>query len=153
VRRLRRTKGQMRVVEVILASFIIVGAMSFVNFLAVSPKSPGYEVTDLEKLGYSALIDLDQQGVLVPLVYEQRWSDLRTILRITIPNDVYFNLKIYTLSGLNLGSTLNSAPDSQILYGDLAIFSDAKNIASITYTLAGETDYDPRVLVLQLSRG
>jgi hypothetical protein len=143
----------MRVVEVILASFIIVGAMSFVNFLAVSPKSPGYEVTDLEKLGYSALIDLDQQGVLVPLVYEQRWSDLRTILRITIPNDVYFNLKIYTLSGLNLGSTLNSAPDSQILYGDLAIFSDAKNIASITYTLAGETDYDPRVLVLQLSRG
>jgi hypothetical protein len=153
VSRLRNTKGQMRVVEVILASFIIVGAMSFVNFLAVSPKSPGYEITDLEKLGYSARIDLDQQGVLVPLVYNQEWNDLRTILSITIPNDVYFNMKIYTLSGLNLGSTLNSASDSQILYGDLATFSDAKNIASVTYCLAGETDYDPRVLVLQLSRG
>ncbi len=149
MRYLRNTKGQMRVIEIILASFIIVGAISFVNFLAVSPTSPGYEITDLEKLGYSALIDLDQQGVLIPLVYDQKWSDLRTILRITIPNDVYFNMKIYALSG----STLNSVPDSQILYGDLATFSDAKNIASITYTLVGETDYDPRVLVLQLSRG
>lgn len=149
MRSLRNTKGQMRVIEIILASFIIVGAISFVNFLAVSPTSPGYEITDLEKLGYSALIDLDQQGVLIPLVYDQKWSDLRTILRITIPNDVYFNMKIYALSG----STLISVPDSQILYGDLATFSDAKNIASITYTLVGETDYDPRVLVLQLSRG
>jgi len=153
VRSLRNTKGQMRVVETILASFIIVGALSFVNFLAVSPKSPGYEMTDLEKMGYSALIDLDQQGVLIPMVYDQRWSDLRTILKITMPNDVYFNLTIYTLSGLNLGSTLDSSSDSQILYGDEDTFSDAKNIASITYCLAGETDYDPRVLILQLSRG
>jgi hypothetical protein len=151
MRNLRNTKGQMRVVEVILASFIIMGALSFVNFLAVSPTSPGYEMTDLEKMGYSALVDLDQQGVLIPMVYDQRWSDLRTILKITMPNDVYFNMTIYTLSGLNL--TLNSASDSQILYGDWDTFSHAKNIASITYCLAGETDYDPRVLILQLSRG
>jgi hypothetical protein len=151
MRSLRNTKGQMRVVEVILASFIIMGALSFVNFLAVSPTSPGYEMTDLEKMGYSALVDLDQQGVLIPMVYDQRWSDLRTILKITMPNDVYFNMTIYTLSGLNI--TLNSASDSQILYGDWDTFSDAKNIASITYCLAGETDYDPRVLILQLSRG
>lgn len=153
MRRLRNTKGQMRVVETILASFIIVGALSFVNFLAVSPTSSGYEMTDLEKMGYSALIDLDQQGLLIPLVYNQRWSDLRTILKITMPNDVYFNMTIYTVSGLKLGSELNSTPDSQILYGDLATFSDAKNIASVTYCLVGETDYDPRILVLQLSRG
>jgi hypothetical protein len=153
MRSLRNTKGQMRVVEVILASFIIMGALSFVNFLAVSPTSPGYEMTDLEKMGYSALVDLDQQGVLIPMVYDQRWSDLRTILKITMTNDVYFKLTVYTLNGLKFESALNSAPDSQILYGDLATFSDAKNIASVTYCLAGETDYDPRILVLQLSRG
>jgi hypothetical protein len=143
----------MRVVETILASFIIVGALSFVNFFAVSPTSPGYEMTDIEKMGYSALIDLDQQGLLVPLVYNQSWNDLRTILKITMPNDVYFNMTVYTLNGSKLGSKLNSTPDSQILHGDLDLFSDAKNIASITYCLVGETEYDPRILVLQLSRG
>ncbi|MCW4031401.1 MAG: hypothetical protein NWE80_03455 [Candidatus Bathyarchaeota archaeon] len=153
MRSLRNTQGQMRVVETILASFIIVGALSFVNFLAVSPTSPGYEVTDLERMGHSALIDLDQQGLLTPLVYNQRWSDLRTILKITMPNDVYFNMTVYNISGLKLGSKLNTTPDSQILYGDFATFSDAKNIASIAYCLVGETDYDPRILVLQLSRG
>lgn len=149
MRTLRNTQGQMRVVETILASFIIVGALSFVNFLAVSPTSPGYEMTDLERMGHSALIDLDQQGLLTPLVYNQRWSDLRTILKITMPKDVYFNMTIFTISG----SKINITPDSQILSGDFATFSDAKNIASITYCLVGETDYDPRILVLQLSRG
>lgn len=153
MRSLRNTKGQMRVIETILAAFIILGALSFVNFMAASPTSPRYEMTDLEKMGYSALIDLDQQGVLIPLVYNERWSDLRTILKLTMPNDVYFNMTIYTLSGLKLNEKLNSSPDSQILYGDMSTFSEAKNIASITYSIVGETEYDPRVLLLQLSRG
>jgi len=75
----------MRIIETILASFIIVAALSFVGIFAVSPTSPSYEMTDLEKMGYSALHDLDQQGLLAPLVYDQRLSDLRTILRITMP--------------------------------------------------------------------
>ncbi|MCW4031214.1 MAG: hypothetical protein NWE80_02500, partial [Candidatus Bathyarchaeota archaeon] len=76
MRSLRNKKGQMRVIETILASFIILAAISFVNFFAVAPSSLGYEMTDLEKMGYSALHDLDQQGLLSPLVYNQRWSDL-----------------------------------------------------------------------------
>ena len=143
----------MRVIETILASFIILAALTFVNFFAVSPSSLGYEMTDLEKTGYSALHDLDQQGLLSPLVYNQRWSDLRTILKLTMPNDVHFNMTVYTLGGWKLSEKLNSATDSQILYGDLSTFSDAKNIGSITYCLVGKTNYDPRVLVLQLSRG
>jgi len=150
----------MRVIETILASFIILAALSFVNFFAVAPSSLGYEMTDLEKMGYSALHDLDQQGLLSPLVYNQRWSDLRTILKITMPNDVYFNMTIYNVYGLKL----NSGSGSQILYGDSDTFSNAKNIASLTYCLVGipklntithaiEANYDPRILVLQLSRG
>ena len=152
IRNLRNTKGQMRVIETILASFIIVAALSFVSIFAVSPESPGYEMTDLEKMGYSALHDLDQQGLLSPLVYDsQNWSDIRTLLKITMPNDVYFNLTIYEVDGLRL----NADSDSEILYGDSDTFSDARNVASLTYCLVGipETGYDPRILVLELTRG
>ncbi len=144
----------MRVIETIIASFIIVAALAFVSAFAASPTSPAYEMTDLEKMGYSALHDLDQQGLLVPLVYnETRWSEIRTALKITLPNEVYFNLTIYTVDGYRNGVKSNNSPDSQILFGDSETFSDAENIASLTYCLVGETTYEPRVLVLQLSRG
>jgi len=157
IKDLRNKRGQMRIIETILASFIIVAALSFVGIFAVSPTSPAYEMTDLEKMGYSALHDLDQQGLLAPIVYNQQWSDLRNILRITLPNDVYFNLTICNINGL----PINSNP---ILYGDLNTFSEAKNVASITYCLVGipklnantgtyEANYSPLILVLEVTRG
>jgi hypothetical protein len=160
IRRLKDKRGQMRVIETLLAAFIIIAALSFVGIFAVSPTGSGYDVTDLEKMGYGALHELDQQGILAPLVYNQEWADLRTVLKITIPVDVYFNLTIYNLSG----SKLNG--ETQILYGDSTTFSDAKNVASVSYSLLGlpqittfnqqvevEADYDPRILVLQITRG
>jgi len=149
LRSLRNNKGQMRVIETIIASFIIVAALSFVSFFAQSPTSPGYEMTDLEKTGYSALHDLDQQGLLAPLVYSESWIDLRTVLKITMPNDVYFNMTVYDLNG----EKLISGSDPQIFYGDSTTFTDAKNIATITYCLVGETEYNPEILILQLTRG
>lgn len=149
--------GQMRVIETIIASFVVLAALSFVNLFALTPASPGYEMTDLEKMGYSALHDLDQQGLLVPLVYSGNWSDLRTILRITFPNEVYFNLTIYDVTGYLNGVKLEGNPDVPIFRGDLDTFSEAKNVASLTYCLVGtrpsETVYNPRILVLQLTRG
>lgn len=147
MRKLKNNKGQMRVIETILAASIILAAVSFVGIFAVRPTSPTYEITDLEKMGYSALHDLDQQGVLSSLVYSGKWSDLRTTLKITIPVDIYFDLAIYNLDGTKLNG-------QQIIYGDSATFSEAKNIASISYSLAGiGTNYDPRILVLRITRG
>ncbi len=147
MRNLRDTKGQMRVIETILAISIIFAAVSFVSIFAVRPTSPIYEVTDLEKMGYSALHDLDQQGVLTSLVYNGKWSDLRTVLKITLPVDVYFNLTIHNLNG----SPING---EKIIYGDAATFLDAKNVASVSYTLVGTAGtYDPRILVFELTRG
>lgn len=142
----KNAKGQMRVIETILASLIIIGALSFVSTFAVNPKSLGFEMTDLEKMGYSALHDLDQQGLLAKLVYAGKWGDLKTILKMTVPNDVYFNLTICDIEGLKL----NTFP---ILYGDAETFSEAGNVASLTYCLAGETTYEPRILILQITRG
>ena len=156
MKNLRETKGQMRVIETILASSIILVAVSFVGVLAVRPTSPLYEMTDLEKMGYSALHDLDQQNLLAPFVYEGEWSTLRTALKITLPVDVYFNLTVYDLSGAKLNG------ENQVVYGDSATFSDAKNIASVTYCLSGvamqrgisyTAEYDPRIVVLLITRG
>jgi hypothetical protein len=100
----------MRVIETIIASFIIVAALSFVSIFAVNPSSPGYEMTDLEKTGYSALHDLDQQGLLTPLVYDQsKWKDLKAVLKMTMPNEVFFNLTIQDLTRTQISG------DSQIL--------------------------------------
>ncbi len=148
MKNMRDRRGQMRVIETVIASFIIVAALSFFSIFAVSPPSPGYEMTDLEKTGYSALHDLDQQGLLTPLVYNSRWNDTRAILKMTMANDVYFNLTVKKVSD---GSVSNEG--FPILFGDSNTFAEAKNVASITYCLVGTGSYDPRILVLELTRG
>lgn len=150
MRNFKNTKGQIRVIETILAVSVIFAAISFVGIFAVRPMSPTYEVTDLEKMGYNALHDLDHQGVLTSLVYgnnAEKWSELRTVLKITLPVDVYFNLTIYDLNK----SPIN---DKKIIYGDPNTFVDARNIVSVSYTLVGTSgNYDPRILLLEITRG
>ena len=149
-------KGQMRIVEVILASFIIVFALSFANILAIVPTSPRYEATELEKLGYNVLHDLDKQGLLPRFVYNGEWENLMAALRVTLPLDVYFNMTIYHLNG-------TKANDAMIFYGEQKTFATSKNVASITYGVVGypikvnatqyQANYAPRTLILQLMRG
>jgi hypothetical protein len=147
--------GQMRVIETILASFIIVFALSFANILAITPTSQKYEATELEKLGYNVLHDLDEQGLLPRFVYTEEWDNIIAALRVTLPLDVYFNMTVYDLDGTNV----NHKP---ISYGYSETFTTSKNIASITYGLVGypirtnstyQAAYDPRILILQIARG
>jgi len=145
-------KGQMRVVEVILASFIIMFAITFANIFAVTPTSPKYGATELEKLGYNALLDLDKQGLLTAFVYRKDWNNLTAALKVVLPMDVYFNLTIYYLNGTIVNK------EKQIFYGNIETFFTSKNVASVTYCLSGyytkgKAIYDPRVLVLRLVRG
>lgn len=145
----------MRVIEVLLASFMVMFAISFVTIFAASPRSPELEASDLEKMGHSALLDFDRHGLLVPLVYgqsSQNWSDLRTLLKITLPVDVYFNLTVYTADSVNWTLVTPDTGD-KIFYGNEETFDSSKNIASVTYVITGSQDYDPRILLLQLSRG
>lgn len=146
-----KASGQMRVVEVILASLVIVFALAFANILAIAPTSPKYEVTELEKMGYNVLYDLDKQGLLAKFVYNKNWSDLQAALRVLLPLEVYFNLTVYYSNG----TTVNEVP---IFYGSIETFSTSKNVASVAYGLCGYSTmdkavYDPRTLVLQLARG
>jgi hypothetical protein len=144
--KMKKNRGQMRVIETVLAAIMIVSALFFVSFFSANPRASAYEVKDMEKMGYSVLLDLDQQGILVPMVYQQEWDDLKTALKITLPLDIYFNLTICKLDHTRVTS---------IVYGDLVTFSDARNVASVSYSLVGTSEYgyEPRLLVLQITRG
>jgi len=151
----RSNTGQVRVVEVIIASFIIVVALSFVSFFAVNPESSNYEPAELEKLGYSVLLDLDRQLVLPSYTYGAEWSNLTAAIRVCLPVNVYFNLTVCCLNGTEVNNV-------RISNGENSVFASSTSIASVTYGLAGfsekisatqyNTNYDPRILILQLVR-
>lgn len=139
----------MRVIETLLASFIFISALTFVNLFAVFPTSPKYEVSDLEKMGHNVLQDLDEKRVLSDFVYnESKWEELRLSILIFLTPDIYFDLMIYDANG----SVINDG--RPIFFGVEDAFSSSSSVASVTYVISGhDTVYDPRVLVLQLVRG
>lgn len=155
MRRNNSVKGQMRVIECILASLIVMAALLFANFFAMAPTSPVYEATELEKLGYNVLHDLDKHGLLPTFIYKSQWVNLTAALRVSLPVYAYFNLTVYYTNGTRVTY-------EPILYGVEQTFDASKNVASITYGLAGQAtrtsstdyqaDYNARILVLQLTR-
>jgi len=147
---MRRTKGidgQMRIIEAILASFVILFATTFINMFAVTPSSPTYETCELEKVGHNVLHDLDEQRLLARFVYNKEWENLTAALMVCLPPDVYFGLTVYDLDG----SVVNNMP---MYYGDPEVFTTSSSVASVTYIIPGyQATYDPRILILQLVRG
>lgn len=151
----RWNKGQMRVIEAILASLIIVAALTFVNFFSVNPSREKYEISELDRLGYNVLHGLDMEGILGKFVYSQEWNYLQAALSVTLPADVYYNLTILDLNRTAIN-------DINISYGDFEVF-ESSVVSSIIYPVIGHSigsdpftispDYEPRILVLQLVRG
>lgn len=146
----KSSKGQMRVIEVILSALVIVSAITFVNIFAILPSSPKYEISDLEKMGHNVLHDLDEQRLLGRFVYnETEWGELTLALMIYLSPDVYFDLAIYDSQGILINQ------DFAIRYGAPSeVFADSDSIASVSYIIPGlQTEYNPRILILQLVRG
>lgn len=140
-------RGQMRVIEAIMASLLIVFAVVFVDLFAVTPVSPKYESGELEKVGFNVLHDLDEQELLGRFIGNGEWANLTSALAASLPTDVYFNLTVYDMAGI----VVNSVP---IGYGTSRVFSNSTYVASVTYVVPGyQRLYRPRVLVLQLVRG
>lgn len=140
-------RGQMRIIEALLASFVILFAITFINIFAMTPSSATYEAVELEKVGYNVLHDLDEQNLLPRFVFNQEWANLTAALMVSLPPDVYFNLTVYDLEG----NIINSVP---IRYGSSRVFSESAYVSSVTYILPGyQANYNPRTLILQLVRG
>ena len=149
MRTMRNTKGQMRVIEAIFASFIFVSALTFVNIFAVLPSSPKYETSDLEKMGHNVLHDLNEQGLLTRFVYnETEWGELTNALMIFLPPNVYFNLTINDIKG----EIINQ--DFPISHGSPGVFRNSDSTVSVSYIIPGQQpEYKPRILILHLVRG
>ena len=154
----RSKKGQMRVIEAILASFVLIFALTFVNFFNVNTSSEKYEITDMNKMGYNILHDLDVQGLLAKYIYAGDWSNLRDAISVTLPVDVYFNITVLYLD-------YTPRTNSSMYYGKIDVLSNSEIISSVTYPVIGcanittgfdfgaEANYDPSIVVLQLARG
>ena len=143
----RSRKGQMRVVEAVMASLIVVSALAFLYAFAATPSSQPQETSELEKIGHNVLHDMDEQRLLTRFVYNSEWANLTSGLFVSLPTNVYFNLSIYDTNG-------NSISHPLILYGNEQIFDSSKAVASVTYIVPGyQANYSPRVLVLKLVRG
>jgi hypothetical protein len=148
-----KNKGQMRVIEAILASFVLISALTFVNFFALAPTNQKYEITDLENLGYNALHDLDVQGLLSNFIYSDDWTSLKAALSVTLPTDVYYNITIYDMKR-------NAINDVLISYGQPELFETSAIMSSINYATIGlanfsasSFNYEPRIINIQLVRG
>ncbi len=136
----------MRLVEALLASFIILVAITFLNVFAVTPLSPAYEPSNLERMGNNVLHDLDEKRLLSRFVYNEDWGTLTMALMVSLPAEIYFDLTVYYLNW--------TVANGEIMrYGNIEVFENSSYVASVTYIVPGyQTDYDPRILVLQLVR-
>ena len=142
----KKTKGQMRLVEALLASFILLFAITFLNAIAVTPTSPTYEPSNLEKIGNNVLHDLDEKDLLARFVYTEDWGTLTMALMVSLPPEIYFDLNVYYLNW-------SVANNETMRYGTSDVFENSSYIASVTYIVPGyQTSYDPRILVLQMVR-
>jgi hypothetical protein len=138
----------MRVVESIMATLIVISAITFLYFFASTPSSQAHDVSELEKMGHNILHDIDEQGLLARYVYRSDWGNLTSALSISLPINVYFSLSVYDMNNNNLNYPF------LIQYGDQQVFSSSTGVASVTYILPGyQTDYNPRILVLKLVSG
>jgi len=146
MRVMRNKRGQVRVIEAIMASLIVVFAITVVNLFSVTPVSPKYEAGELEKIGFNVLHDLDEEKLLARFVYNGEWANLTAALAASLPTDVYFNLTVYDMAG--------AVVNQPIGYGTSRVFTDSDYVASVTYVVPGyKLAYRSRVLVLQLVRG
>jgi len=143
----RSVKGQMRVVESIMATLIVIAAVTFLYFFAATPSSQANDTSELEKIGHNVLHDIDEQQLLARYVYNSEWANMTAALVVSLPTNVYFNLSIYDINHQSIGHPL-------IQYGDQQIFSSSSAVASVTYIVPGyQTNYNPRILVLKLVNG
>ena len=144
----RNVKGQMRVVESIMAALIVITAITFLYFSAPTPSSQAYDASELEKMGHNILHDFDGQGLLARYVYRSEWENLTLALDTALPVNVYFNLSIYDSNYHSIGHPLIPP------YGDQRIFSSSPAVASVTYVIPGYgASYNPRILLLKLVNG
>jgi len=150
-----RSKGQLRVIEAVLATIIIFTTFASAAYLLKSHRTwATRHLEELEKTGYNALQRLAESGGLEMTVGDSRpgWEvHLKLLLETILPASVYYNLTILASRYQNGIVTLEDYSQA-ITNVQSAGFINSPEIASVTYvyTCRNAKVY---VLVLQLATG
>ena len=144
MRRRRPKQGQIRVIEALLSSVIVVAAMTVASGLIQAPSSFSQRRTeDVSRFAYSLLTRLAEADTFDGIMFEggnlsQRWEDeLQVIVGSMLPSNVFFNMTVYNctvVGGIPQESSLASRSLSNAMTPE--VFQTALGVGSadIVYT-------------------
>jgi hypothetical protein len=157
---LKTSRGQSRILEVVIAAVIIFIVFS-VSMFFIQPSDVRVlqERADLDRLGYNVLHRLVESGTIqyfleVPLNQTARELNLRTAVQKSLQSAIYFNLTIYNCtesSSGGLGITLNPL-NLQLSNTSADSFNKSLEVSSTTMTYTSKKG-NIYYLVLVLARG
>jgi len=150
------SKGQLRVIEAVLATIIIFTTFASATYLLKSHRTWATRHSEeLEKIAYNVMQRLAESGALEATVGDSHpgWElHLKLLLETVLPPSVYFNLTVL-VSRYQLGTaTLAAYNGEAITNGNSDSFAKSPEVASSTYIYTCEKA-KIYVLVLQLATG
>ncbi|HVP26984.1 MAG TPA: hypothetical protein VMT26_04895 [Candidatus Bathyarchaeia archaeon] len=86
-------RGQIRVIEAVLAVIVIFASFTLSTNLTVSQNKAQSE--DLAADGLHALMKLDSDGSLSRYIADKNWTSLREAVNLALPTGISFNLTIF----------------------------------------------------------
>lgn len=136
---LRNNKGQIRILEVFLATAVVFGALLLSRPIYIAFNS-GEDQDVLYALGLNVLVQLDREGELGQLISQRNWTEISTRLSILLPVGISYNLTIYNedLEVLNNSSISNG-------------YLNGGDVVSVQYLLVDRDDFNFYIVRLQLA--
>jgi len=131
------SRGQIRVLESILAVTIIFSALLLTNF-----RYEAYDegLDDLYYIGLNALSELDKHGELGYLIEKGMWSDLSKRIQLLLPFGIFYNITVYDENGQRIHA-------SPIIVNSVM----GRNVVSIEYLVVSRENRHFYVIKLQLA--
>jgi hypothetical protein len=121
----RGNKGQIRVIEAVLAVIIIFASFTLSTNLTVSQNKVQSE--DLTADGLHVLMKLDSDGSLSNYIADKNWTSLREAVNLALPTGISFNLTVFDEQMRQVNDVLISNGG----FGD-------QNICYVEYTCASQ---------------
>lgn len=154
----RDSKGQLRVIEAVLAVMIIFTTFTAAAYLLKAHRTwATRDIEELEKTGYNVLQRLAESGALEATVGDSHsgWEiHLKLLLETILPPSVYYNLTVF-VSCYKSGTATLAPYNGQVITNSLGVndFSGSPEIASVTYVYTSYYKERIYVLYLQLATG
>ncbi len=139
MRLLKDKKGQVRVIEALFASVLLLSSLTLIPMVQ---RSYSNDATDaLSSTALNVLVSLDSDGHLANLVDNQNWTAIQSLVQSCIPLTVWFNLTVFDQNMARLN-------DAHICSGGLV----SDKVQSAEYVCASTSgNYAVYIIRLQLA--